>query len=506
MKKQLNMKIIRSLLVCTIILGVLTTLTAFSFAWYTGVVTSKENRLTTDNVNVRLLTTNSPIKIISPDGSQINSPEHPKYISDIFLNNNNLIFLNDESNKDRKFFEIDGKTGIEGAKPNFKFQRPIIVTNDSEFSVSYTIDFVCREIQKEGLSSSIFFNYTKLGDDIPNECLVSGDKTELKPQFTVENIAYKIKKIGEEYPFSLKPHSSHIYIVDMGILPSAGNSSIGCGIELDIVLASSQGANKVHTISNQESLEKAIVNNMGGETFMLTNPLTIDKKLCSNNVFNLDLNGYTLTFEKNSSLEIFYPITQASIDIGSDKGGSIINANSLLFHGHKNKSVLNWYTDITNLEKPAICNDVLVRTKKIEKTTSSETSEPSNEDNDSDYINYDEISSYCSIEGRGTQSEPFIINSNESFKCFVEQENSSETSWYKLTTDIGYIKNIPQKLLTKQANIIFNENVKIHNLNIILDKEPSDQKISLNRIRVFNIRGSIEKNSKYIKDLKYIVK
>lgn len=518
MKRQLSMKAIRFVLILFAVGGFAIVSTAFSLAWYTGVTTNKNNRMTTGMVSAKLLTTNRPVQVVSTDGSVTTPPKPPQTTGELFLNDNSLIILDDDGNGARKFFEMNGKNEIVGVSPNFRMQRPLIVTNESDAPINYSIDFICREVKKQGLGSSTFFNYTKLGDDIPNENLVSGDKTEIKPQTMVENLALNISKIGEGTPINLGANSSHIYIIDMGVLPTAGSATQGAGIEMDIILATSQGVNTVHSISDQATFEKAIVNNKGGETFMLTKSVTINKQLRSNNVFNLDLNGYTLAFDVNGMLDVFYPITQASMDIGSEKGGNIVNANSITFVGHQNKSALNWYTDITGVQQPTVCTNVLVRQRTVEHGNSSNTSsqtqsQPSSELTSStdeylpEYKDYETITIAQGYEsGNGTRINPYVISTIEQFKYFIEDDSVLKNNWYQLTQELGNIKNAPDKLMDKQANITLVNNARIKNIDVVFQVKPQNPNLTLSKLALYEMSGTRLKNEDYINNITYRVR
>ncbi len=515
MKKQINMKTIRLVLILLLVCGVFVVTTAFSMAWYTGVTTNKNNRMTTGTVSVKLLTTNRPIQVVSPDGSETTAPPFPKTTGELFLNDNKLIVLDDNENATRKFFEMNGSGEISGVTPNFRLQRPLIISNESESPVNYSIDFLCREVEKQGLGSCTYFNYTKIGEDIPNEELMDENQTQLSPHKTVENLAMNISRIGDSAPVPLAAYSSHIYIIDMGILPTAGNVSQGAGIELDIILATSQGVNAVHSINDQASFEKAIVNNKGGETFLLTKSVSINKALRSNNIFNLDLNGNTLTFEEDGMLEVFYPITQASMDIGSDKGGKIINANTMIFIGYQNKSALNWYTDITGIEQPAVCTNVLVRQRIVENgsVSSGAESKPSSEPTSSiddylpDYKDYEKITIASGYEsGDGSKAEPYQISTIEQFKYFIEDETVSKAIWYQLTNDIANIKNVPEKLIDKEARLILLNNAKIMNLDITFKENPTNPNLLLSKLVLNEVTGTRIPNEQRIKNITYRVK
>lgn len=484
-----NSKAIRVLLFLVLILGIIAVTTVFTLAWYTGLTESRTNRLTTGSYALKMQTTNRVIEIISPDGSPTQAPSLPQNTSEIFSEGNPLILLDDEANGQRKFFELNGENQIEGVSPNFRMRRPLIITNYSETAVSYTVDFIVKEIEKSGLSGACFINYTRLGDDISNEDLQAGANISLSAQSTVENLACAIKQIGSDGAISIAANSSHIYIIDVGILHTAGNAVKGAGLELDILLSTTQGGDVIRSIHDANGLKQALADNMGGETFLLTNDIIITETLTSNQVFNLDLNGYTLTFEENGMLEVFYPLSLATMDIGSDKGGTIIGSEAMLFHGQKGKSVLNWYSDITNRIAPSIYENTILYLYTVDEnqaisrpsTSSSDmSSEPvSSEVTSSEegslptsstaepyesYANYNAILSSAELSGDGSMRNPYIIETIADFKYLIEQARPQ--SYYKLVGRIEKVKEIPPKILTLQCILIFEEDGGFFNLQI----------------------------------------
>lgn len=248
-----NVKIIRLVLGIIILFGILSYTIFYSLAGFSGIAQNKNNKITTANMSMDLLTTDKPINILpNSNGESLPAPL-PQTIADLFANGNTLISIDDGNSENRKFFEYQGKSEITDIQPGFRQQRPLIVQNKSNVEIEYTIEFITREILNPGLSKVFFFHYVKVGDDIANDSIVPDNQTLLTPGILVENIGSPIQKIGHNRPVRIQPNATHIYIVDMGILSTAGNAVQGAGMYFDIVLNSVCVGKGKDSISEQSS-------------------------------------------------------------------------------------------------------------------------------------------------------------------------------------------------------------------------------------------------------------
>ncbi len=503
-REKFSIRFLRIVLIAFTVLGFLTVFSTVTFAWFTGVTINRSNKITTSKVALKLMTTDNPLNYSETTINSVNL-SHPKTTGELFTNGNTLISLDDNENGNRKFFEYNGKNSIEDVQSNFRQLRPLIVMNDSTSTVNYTIDFISKETCSNGLGSAFFFNYTKVSEDIPNQSLTTGDTSKLTEGETVTNLGTNITKIGLKSPIALGAKSSHIYMVNLGILQTASTSYQSAQLEVDIILAANQGGDTVHSIKDLDTFKKAIVENKGGDSFVLTNDVTINEALISNNVFNLNLNGYTLKFEVDGVLQVIYPITPATMDIGSDNGGKVEGASSILFTGKKNKSVLNWYSDITGLDSPVASTDVIINVKKMENSSSSNPTSSETNDQFPDYLDYNSIviaDTYASGNGADGRN-PFLIETIEQFKKFVEDDTTTSSTWIMINTDIWNIKNVPKKLIEKSANLIFSNGISIQNIDILSDIPATNPPNPFCNSILFNANGVNVNYITYINNISY---
>ncbi|WMJ23738.1 hypothetical protein RBG61_03490 [Paludicola sp. MB14-C6] len=263
---SVNAKIVRLILGIVLSVGLLTAIAVNSFAGFSGTVANKNNKIVTANVAMKLMTTNKPVNILPNSSGESKAAPLPTTIAEIFSNGNSLISIDEEDKTNRKFFEYNGKSEIADIQPGFRQQRPLIVQNNSNADIDYTVEFITREIENKGLSNVFFFDYTKVGGDIPNASFHQSDTTLLKPQTSVQNIGSAIQKIGKEKPIRIKAHTTNIYVVDMGIQSTAGNAVQGAGMLLDIILLSNYVDTPESYPSNKESTTTSVVSNTPSES------------------------------------------------------------------------------------------------------------------------------------------------------------------------------------------------------------------------------------------------
>ena len=314
--------------------------------------------------------------------------------------------------------------GIYEELPNFRQQRPIIVYNPSGRDMSYDIDFLSYEMKKDrtdpqaALDTAYYFNYTRMALDLNSASLdtVNANANDaydlpegilagqwggdsIQPLTTdvnliagnyKNNLANDIASItpkafdasATEKLMTIAPHSVHIYMVDMGIPYTAGNSYQNSDLTIDVVMTTQQLGDTIHKIKTVEDLENALAaitdadtnNGNSGDTNMLMDDIDVTKDITQYadgsstvkpGIFNLVLNGYTLTFSDTYGadgsvatqgyLKVQFPdgavsnTTVQTMDVGSADGGEIINANRLMITGNdkpEQQCVVNWYTDI----------------------------------------------------------------------------------------------------------------------------------------------------------------
>jgi len=459
---SLNTRIIASSITIIVILAVLAT---SSLAGFSGVVMNNNNKITTANVSLSLMTMDKPVDVSALNLKASEILPLPKTSDELFGNSNTLISLNDDENTARKFFEYDGKKSIEGVQPKFRLLRPLIIQNTSNSDVNYTVEFITKEIANPGLSTAFFFNYTKVGGDIPNQAMVMGEQNPLPAGETVNNLGVDIKKIGVNAPVVIKANSTHIYMVDMGIAQTAGNSYQGAGLMLDIVLASSVDSNIARAISDQDTFKNAIMQNTGSDTLTLTKNVIIDSTIVSNNAFNLDLNGNTLQFASGGSLTINFPNAPSTMDFGSNKGGRVIGANAINFVGVEGKSVLNWYTDITGCDMPTNSVGVIINPKTMD-IPNDNTGGDTSSNTTGDYIDYNKIItalSYAGGDGKSMKT-PFVVETPEQFKRFVEDKNAI---FFTVSKKISNINNVPSDVMTKTTRVSFSDGSGFERINLV---------------------------------------
>lgn len=463
---NLNPRIILSVITIIVILAVLAT---GSLAGFSGVVMNNNNKITTANVSLSLMTMDKPVDVTALNLKSSDILPLPKTTDELFGNNNTLISLNDDENTARKFFEYDGKKTIENVQPKFRLLRPLIIQNTSNSNVNYTVEFLTKEISNPGLSTAFFFNYTKVGGDIPNQAMVMGEQNELPAGETVNNLGVDIKKIGDTAPIVIKANSTHIYMVDMGIAQTAGNSYQDAGLMLDIVLASSVDSNITRAISDQASFKNAVMQNTGGDTLTLTKSVTIDSAIISNNAFNLDLNGNTLQIIGDGSLTINFPNAPSTMDFGSNKGGRVVGADTIKFVGIEGKSVLNWYTDITGCDMPKNSVGVIINPKTMDIPTDNTGGETSSSPT-AEYIDFNKIvtaQSYADGDGK-TMKTAFVVETPEQFKRFVEDKNAI---WFTFNKKIANITNVPIEVVGKTTRVSFSDGSGFECINLVGQSE-----------------------------------
>lgn len=179
---------------------------------------------------------------------------------------------------------------------------------------------------------------------------------------------------GDPGELKIAPHSCHIYMVDMGITFTAGNTYQNSDLTIDILLRTgAQGGDTIHYVNTETELADAIKTITGttpnaghsGDSIILTNDITVKTDLTDYDttatpvvkpgIFNLVLNGYTLNFEGDkAALMVQFPdvvageTTLQTMDVGSPEGGRILGADKIQIKGNgtKNACVVNWYSDI----------------------------------------------------------------------------------------------------------------------------------------------------------------
>lgn len=368
--------------------------------------------------------------------AELPTKDAPKAADDLLYNytanatplERDVVTLDENENTLTKFLEtverdpVSGEvtataSEIIGALPNFRQQRPIIVYNPSSSAAEYTIDFVTHEIAQDAddpqaaLDTAYYFNYTRLYDasnitepgngsftinsyDI-DESVLGGKWSDIAnpgayPTLAADtdtvqkNIATSIHPIsGKTYNpalgatedvITIGANSVHIYMVDMGITYTAGNSYQLSDLSIDIVLTTGQTGDTIHRVSTLAELEQALkditdgddTTGRSGDTIILTSNITVDKDITPRDggvikpgIFNLIPNGYTLTFEGNAAkLEVKFPTeavaktTAQTMDIGSPDGGKIIGSDHIQITGNDKTDgtfcSVNWYTDIAD--------------------------------------------------------------------------------------------------------------------------------------------------------------
>ena len=545
------------------IIAILAVFAAFTFAWFTGMVQNKNNKISAGNINLKLLTT-TPTKTISTytgrdDSNLTTAPvvsagdTIQKILYDVDTNEyfqpttatRTIADLDDKSDVITKFLEtvVDKAAGttstdITNEMPNFRQQRPIIVYNNSDSAtVNYTVDFVTREFEKQindqqaGLSTAYYFNYTPLkiqsfsaGDasypnavdayDLP-ETVLSNVKTynstatyngnlALEPGTTVNNIANDIAMIDESTQefgaggaanmgISIPPRSCHIYMVDMGISYTAGNSYQNSDLSIDIVLSSSQKGDIVHNVNTEAELKQAIADiasntdkvGHSGDTIVMLSDIEITSDITPYDpvssttmaaVYNLYPNGHTLKFADSGLLQIRFPdatqspdATVITMDIGSDLAGTILGADHIQFAGSADRDcVVNWFSDIAKKDDGTVIIDPANTAVKGGLTPTHGTmtgniivSDPDNavvvnvrtilEYNVARYADYNnlisETVSYDS--GDGTSTTPFVIKTDAQLAKFISEEIANAANsyaaekYYRIEGKIGEIKNLP---------------------------------------------------------------
>lgn len=489
--------------ICIIaILFLLLILIATGYAWFTFHSDSKGNIIKTSNSRLKLIATDMAIECNPDENGKTTFPNLPEKLGEIISNGNGLVSIEGDSDENfakRKFFEHNGESKILNVLPNFKQQRVLIVANETDSPMSYVLNFNTRAIDND-LSTAFSFDYTKIKGDIPNQEINENSSLKVELETPVENIGSCIKAIGGDAPIEIQPNSSHIFNINTGIIPTAGSSYENAGMELDIVLSAIQKENSnlggFKTAETAKKFEDILTNLNGGELVMLINDITISKPIITNNVFNLDLNGHTLNIENNGSITVNYPSNHATMDVGSNTGGHIVNAQKMKFIGCQNLSVLNWYVDIANKKMPD-CENVLIATKKMTtenssqnqtdkpnsssdsssenipqtsskpiENSSSNVSEPINSGDYSDYVDFNDIEiadSYITVPG--VQGN-YVTNISQ-FKKFCLDKT---TDTFVLDCDISKIKNIPETVISKRNKLVFTENTKIVDM-VIIDRE-----------------------------------
>lgn len=426
---------------------VLATLAAFTFAWFTGFAVNSDNRISTGETTLQLLTTSPTLTIEAGSETHTAAPTFIKAgtAQSILYNlsdsgERTVVSLDDNPHALAKFLETsDGAQGIDDAFPDFRQQRPIIVYNASDVLTSYTLEFLTHEAGAQisdvfaSLDTAYYFNYTplvvdgydSLADaayraafpsryDIP-EGVLSGklpgvsatrvggndydastikliaDRTADGEVNTILNMAREIRRINrslrtqnsadEDTAVQIAPHACHIYMVDMGITHTAGNTYQRADLSIDILLQQgSRGGDTIHYVNSEESLRDAVKaicepgragrKGNSGDTILLTADVTVTGDISpwngngtvaggANNlnegIFNLVLSGHTLTLEGDgAALMLRFPdvdkagVTLQTMDIGSPEGGRIVGADKLQITGNStpNSCVVNWYWDI----------------------------------------------------------------------------------------------------------------------------------------------------------------
>lgn len=519
------------------------------YAWYVDSIQNRDNLITTSAKSAVLLSTDMPLS---------NAKPYPDTVADLLIDGNGLVSISDNDDTSRKFLELNGENSISGVVPGFKFTRPIIVTNETNSDISYSVEFICTDVNDTPLSGSMYLNYTQLGNDIDNTELTEDSGLSIPRSSLTENIAINSVRIGDPTMIKLPAEKSHIYMIELGLLSTAGNASKGAGMWLDIMLFSTQNDNTVHSVYDQASLKKAIHDNAIGDTIMLIKDITVDTQIISDNVFNLDLNGFTLNIKEQGELIVNFPDELASMEIGSDMGGSIVAASqdAIKLNGIENKSSLVWHTgvahfdsivfsrnvhiinthsqedsggsssrpvvsDITSSDTSSDTSDISSDKGESSSDTSSDTSDASSDkgeassDTSSEEVSsgdderYQDFSSIMeksySRDETGTLSNPYTINSIEQFKCFIYDDSADLTKWYRITADISYIKGIPYELITKKkTRVIINDNAVISNLKI---KKSSSEDVEVSNplkgCTIFSEDGVTVSGDMYISEISY---
>lgn len=528
---------VRSSSIIALIIVVLAIFFVNTDAFFSGDMVNKGNKITTGSQSLRLFATDIPITVISEDGSPTVAPKFPEYVSDLYRDGNSIISLDTyDNNYKRKFLEFGGVSGIQGVGANFRQQRALIVSNESDEKLTYSLAFKTQKLGENDLSSAFYFNYTRVGENIENVDFHNKSGVKLSPAKTIDNLGVSIKTIGEQKPVQILPRCTHVYIVDMGVLYSAGNSYLNAGLQLDIVLTMSQGSVGTYAINDMNSFIAAIGENEGSATFVLEKDVIISKPLKSTEVFNLNLNGFTLDFVEKGALEVKFPNRQAAMDFGSMDGGQIHGAEAVSFVGVNGKSVLNWYPDITGLEKPSKFENVIVSnivipnyappsskppdnsntnsssngnssstssSKPVDGSSdmesssnnssdessdnSSDESSDTSSDNSSDtsslpgvagytdFNNIDVSNSYA--DGDGSREAPFVISTLEEFKKFIFEPPTEERIFFHLAFTVSHLKNLPEDVLEKEAALQVDFGCKLEYLDFdapIPRSEPSN--------------------------------
>lgn len=510
--KKFNITTLRITMSIILIIGIIAVSAAFTFAWFTGYTTNANNRISAASSTLRLITTDLPLKT---------DTSFPQTVNDLFIDGNSLISLDDAENNDRKFFEYNGEGVIENVQPDFKLRRPLIIANESASDVTYTVDFISRKLGDKDLRSAFYLNYSKSNQDVFNADLIIGDTTSLTYDTAVQNLGTDIKTIGSNTPIKIPANSAHIYIVDFGILHTAGSSYIGAGMELDIILTTVQDGNSTRTIKDISSFKNALATNKGGETLLLVNDIIVNEALVTNHAFNLDLNGNNLVFEDNGMLQVIYPERPATIDIGSKRGGFITNALSISFIGYENMSTLNWYSDLTDADTPTTenvnVNIVVADTIRPEPPSSTNSSVPSSssptpsskpeppvsipDDKYKDYTSIIAADFYA--DGNGKSNNPYVIESLEQFKLMIEDSSTSKNTFFKINTNIKNVKNISSKIKERSMNLIFADGVTIENIHISSSAPTTNSGNPFQKAIIFNEDGYTADYATYIFNVTY---
>ncbi|MEG2429102.1 MAG: hypothetical protein RSA99_01835, partial [Oscillospiraceae bacterium] len=418
------------------------------YAWFTYHSDNKGNIIKTSNPKLSLIATDLAIDCPPDKNGVTKFPEIPNTLGEIISNGDGMISIenNEKTNKSkRKFLEYQGESKILNVLPNFKQQRTLIVANETDTPMSYMLNFNTKAINKD-LSTAFLFDYAKVQGDIPISEINENSQYRVEMERTVENIGSCIEPIGKNRPVKIPANTAHAYNVNSGIISTAGSAYADAGMEMDIVLSAVQmdniNENRLITVGTGEKMESALTDLNGGELLLLSDDITITKPVIANNVFNLDLNGHTLNIEKGGSITVQYPSNHATMDVGSNLGGHIINAERMKFVGCENLSVLNWYVDIANKKMPD-CINVLIATKKVDSESSAQsstnsvvsssnsgdvasetTSETSSKkDEFADYIDFDDIKAAKTFTFVLGKNYPYITNAAE-FKLFCTSETT----------------------------------------------------------------------------------
>ena len=338
-----------------------------------------------------------------------------------------------------------------GLLPAKTVKRRLIVRNNgtnTDLPVSYTINFAVTQ-KKTGTDSSGNPVYTTASNELAEAVRVDTVKRTKKEGSTGSSVSgFEASPVGKLSGIDgvelcggsangkLLQGEYDVYEMTFTILGSASNYYEETDLQIDAKVKVN-GGNETYFIHNTKELQELIGPNgiaKDGDTISLMENITTDNFL-ANRMFNLQLNGYTLTVTNRFAIEI--PKVNGrdpfgTIDIGyGDGNGQIvcpsgemyINAPKAAVRWNKRKAAdgKTYLSDRPSEDKlnVRVFNGTAMRSEEIKKDLLT-IQVPAGNFLDDSIVN---TAGYHFM-GTGTEEDPFLVGTPEAYKYLMETVNT----------------------------------------------------------------------------------